>query len=237
VPTEVPVPATGSSSLEIKGLERRSFPRPPWEDMDDGESAGAYRIDVFGPKAFELYGVAVIGMVGFEVDSESAAKDQLQGFWNAWGEALSDIAELALGAGGTATGLAGLAAKAGIITAKLAFGIALIALAVIAVIVLVATAFWAAWAPADLIALDVMHFDASTAWDNTDPKKPLPAETTRAYEDLYNREAAIGVTERALPKDHKKDDFAATWAQEVQYDTPEHGEDASYTLEFRLART
>jgi hypothetical protein len=59
----------------------------------------------------------------------------------------------------------------------------------------------------------------------------------RAYEDPYNREAAIGVTERALPKDHKKDDFAATWAQEVQYDTPEHGEDASYTLEFRLART
>ena len=67
-------------------LERRSFPRPPWEDMDDGESAGAYSIDVWGPRAFELYGVAVIGMVGFEVDSEAAARDQLQGFWNAWGK-------------------------------------------------------------------------------------------------------------------------------------------------------
>lgn len=237
VPTEVPVPATGSSGLEVKDLARRSFPREPWEDMDDGESSGGYSIDIFGPKAFELYGVAVIGMVGFEVDSESAARDQLQGFWNAWGKALSDIVSVALGAGGTATGLAGLAAKAGLITAKLARSVALIALAVIAVVVFVATAFWAAWAPADLIALDIMHFDASKAWDNTDPKKPLPGPTTRAYEDPYNGESAISVTELALPKDHKKGDAAATWIQEVQYDTPEHGEDASYTLEFRLART
>lgn len=85
-----------------------------------------------------------------------------------------------------------------------------------------------------------MHFDASTAWDNTDPKKPLPAETTRVYEDPYDDSlgsSLIAVTERALPKDHKKGDAAATWIQEVHYDTPEHGEDASYTLEFRLART
>jgi hypothetical protein len=40
-----------------------------------------------------------------------------------------------------------------------------------------------------------------------------------------------------LPKDGAIDEAAATWIQEVQYDTPEHGEDASYPLEFRLART
>jgi hypothetical protein len=233
VPTG-PVPATGASGIEIKNLERRSFPREPWEDMDDGESAGTYSIDIFGPKAFELYGVVVIGMVGFEVDSESAARDQLQGFWNAWGEALSSVVGIAFGAGGIATGIAGLLVK--VVGFAVALTIGLIALAVIAAITLIATAFWAAWAPADLIALDIMHFDASTAWDNTDPKKPLPGETTRAYEDPYNGEVAIGVTERALPKDHKKEEAAATWVQEVQYDTPEHGEDASYTLEFRLAR-
>lgn len=233
VPTG-PVPATGTSSIEIKSLERRSFPRAPWEDMDDGESAGNYSIDIFGPKAFELYGVAVIGMIGFEVDSESAAREQLQGFWNAWGEALSSIVGLALGAGGITTSIAGMLVK--VVGFAVALTIAVIALAVIAAITLIATAFWAAWAPADLIALDIMHFDASTAWENTDPKKPLPGETTRAYEDPYNGEVAIGVTERALPKDHKKGDAAATWVQEVQYDTPEHGEDASYTLEFRLAR-
>ena len=237
VPKEVPVPPSGSSGLEVKGLERRSFPRVAWEDMDDHEGAGAYNVDIWGPKAFELYGVAVIGMVGFEVDDEDAAKDQLQGFWNAWGKALSDVAGVAFGAGGTATGLAGLAAKAGIITAKLAFSAALIALAVIAAVVLIATAFWASWAPADLIALDIMHFDAETAWDRTDPTKALPPPTTRAYEDPYDGESAIGVTEFAGPKEFKMGDAAATYVQFVQYDTPEQGEDASYTLEFRLART
>ena len=47
----------------------------------------------------------------------------------------------------------------------------------------------------------------------------------------------MNVTERALPKDHKPGDAAATWIQEVQYDTPEEGDDSSYTLEFRLARS
>jgi hypothetical protein len=234
VPTG-PVPVTGAAGLEIRDIERRSFPRGPWDDMDDGESAGSYNIDIFGPKAFELYGVVVIGMVGFEVDSESAARDQLQGFWNAWGEALRSVVAIAFAAGGITTGIAGLLVK--VVGVATALTIGLVALAVIAVITLVATAFWASWAPADLIALDIMHFDASTAWDNTDPKKALPGETTRAYEDPYNGESAIFVTERALPKDHKKGDAAATWAQEVQYDTPEHGEDASYTLQFRLARS
>lgn len=236
VPTEVPVPATGSSAIEIKDVERRSFPRAPWEDMDDGESAGSYSIDIFGPKAFELYGVAVVGIVGFEVDSESAARDQLQGFWNAWGQALSSIAGVALGAGGTVSGLANLAVKAGVVAAKVAFSVALIALAVVAAILLVATVFWAAWAPADLIALDIMHFEAATAWAKTDPRRPLPAETTRAYGNPYDEEVAVSVTERALPKDHTPGDAAATWSQEIRYDTPEDGEDSSYTLLFRLAR-
>lgn len=47
----------------------------------------------------------------------------------------------------------------------------------------------------------------------------------------------ITATETALPKDHKPGDAAAASAHEVQYDTPEDGEDASYTLEFRMART
>jgi hypothetical protein len=205
--------------------------------MDDGESAGAYSRDIFGPAAFELYGVAVIAIVGFEVDSEAAARDQLQGFWNAWGEALKSVVAVALGTEGTVTGLASLAEKAGIITAKLAFSVAIIALAVIAAITLVATAFWAAWAPADLIALDIFHFDALTAWDNTDPKKVLPAETQRQFTDSNDSDNVVTVTERALPKLHKPGDAAATWVQENQYDSPEDGEDASYTLEFRLARS
>ena len=237
IPNSVPVPSSGASGLEIRNLDRKSFPRGPWEDMDDGESAGSYRSDIFGPAAFELYGVVVIAMIGFEVDSESAARDQLQGFWNAWGEALTSVVVVALGTEGTATGLADLAEKAGIIKAKLAFSVALIALVVIAAIALIGTALWAAWAPADLIALDIFHLDALTAWDNTDPKKPLPSETQRQFADSNDSDNLITVTERALPKLYSSGDAAATWIQENQYDTPEDGEDASYTLEFRFSRS
>ncbi len=237
VPKNVPVPPIGASALELRDIERRSFPRPPWEDMDDGESAGAYRIDVFGPKAFELYGVAVIGVVGFEVDSESAARDQLQGFWNAWGHALGEIASAAFGLSGTVTGMGELAVKAGLLAAKVALTIVVVAVAIIVVVVLIATAFWAAWAPADLIALDVMAFDAATAWDRTEPKTPLPPPARRSYGSPYDDEVLLTVWEAALPKLHLPGDAAATWVQEVHYDTPEEGEDASYMLEFRLARS
>lgn len=237
VPKEVPVPTTGASALELKMLERRSFPRPPWEDMDDGESAGAYSIDVWGPRAFELYGVAVIGIVGFEVDSEASARDQLQGFWNAWGKALTEVATVAISGAGLIEAIAKF-------VVGVTITVALIILAVVAAVVLICTAFWAAWAPADLIALDVMHFDASNAWDRADPMKPLPPPTTRLFDDPYadagvsaQGSVLITVTETPLPRDHKKGDAAATWIQEVQYDTPEHGEDASYMLEFRMART
>jgi hypothetical protein len=237
VPNAVPVPPTGASGLQLKNVERRSFPRAPWENMDDGESAAGYSQDVFGPAAFELYGVVVASIIGFEVDGESAARDQLQGFWNAWGHALTEVMGIAVGAEGTATGLASLAAKAKIITAGLAFSVALIALAVIAAITLVGTALWAAWAPADLIALDIFHFDALSAWDKTDPTKALPSEIHRQFQDANDSDNLISVTERPLPKLHSPGDAAATWLQENQYDTPDDGEDASYTLEFRLARS
>jgi hypothetical protein len=237
VPSEVPVPSSGASSLELRDLDRRSFPRGAWEDMDDGESAGAYSIDIFGPKPFLLGGVVVVGMVGFEVDSEDAAKDQLKGFWNAWATALKAVVSVALGAEGTATGLAGLAAKAGLITARLALSVALIALAVIAAVTLIATALWAAWAPADLIALDIMSFDSSTSWDKTDPAKALPPASVREFGDPDDGDNTVSIREYPLPKLAKPGDAAATWVEGVLYETPDDGEDASYTLEFNLART
>ncbi len=237
VPNSIPVPAVGASGLKLQNLDRRSFPREPWEDMDDGESAGAYRTDVWGPAAFELYGVAVVAIVGFEVDSEAAARDQLQGFWNAWGEALTDVVNVAVTGEGIATGILGIAVKAGIIAAKLALTIALIALAVIAAITLIATALWAAWAPADLIALDIFHLDALSAWDATDPKVPLPATQNRQFGDPEDDDNIVSVTEYPLPKIFTPGDAAATWVQGNLYETPDDGEDASYTVEFRLARS
>ncbi|MGG1662490.1 hypothetical protein [Brevibacillus sp. NRS-1366] len=229
VPNAVPVPPAGASGLEIKMIDRKSFPRPPWEDMDDGESSGAYNRDIFGPASFELYGVRVIAILGFEVDSESAARDQLQGFWDAWVHVLKDVVSLAVSGEGLVAALAKLV--------NVALSTALIALAVVAALTLISTALWAAWAPADLIALDIFHLDALTAWNKTDPGKPLPAEAVRQFTDSNDSDNVVTVTERALTKLHNLGDAAATWVQENQYDTPEDGEDASYTLEFRLARS
>jgi hypothetical protein len=106
--------------------------------MDDGESAGAFSVDIWGSKPFEL-GVAVFGLVGYEVDSEDAANQQLQGFWNAWRYALKEVIGVAMGMSATGTGVAELAVKAGLIAAKAALTAVLIAVAVIAVVMIVVT--------------------------------------------------------------------------------------------------
>jgi hypothetical protein len=74
-----------------------------------------------------------------------------------------------------------------------------------------------------------------------DPKKSLPPDNTRIFDDETGRESfsatgqnLIVVTERALPKIYKPGDAAATWVQENDYDAKE--EDANYTLQFRLAK-
>jgi hypothetical protein len=117
-------------------------------------------------------------------------------------------------------------------------------LAVIAGIILVSVIFWSSWAPADLIALDLMGLDALSAWERTDPEKTLPPDVSRLFADdiggggvVAQGSVLITVTEQAKPKIHKTGDATATWVQENTYDTPEHGEDASYTLEFRLAKS
>lgn len=221
--------------IELRPLDKREFPRDPWSDMDSGEDAGAYKIDIFGPKSFERSGVAAISIVGFEVDSESAARDQLQGFANAYWEALKSIYQIALAGEGLASYIS--------ILAKATLSQAIAALAIIAAIVLVALVFWASWAPADLIALDLIALDATSAWTMTDPGVPLPAPTWRFFADETGREsiAATGsrlvtITETPRPKLHKPNDKDAVWIQENQYDTPEESEDSSYMLEFRLGR-
>lgn len=214
------VPATGTSSVTLN-VERKSFPRGPWDDMDSGESAGSYSRDIFGPKAFELYGVAVVAIVGYEVDSESAAREQLENFGEAFAYALKEIATVAIGGEALITSILKIAAG-------VSLSITLIVLGVVAALVLIGVCFWAAWAPADLIALDLFALDAISAWENTDPKKILPAE-----QKLQIGEVDISV--RPSQKIYTAGDAAATWVAEHQYETPD-GEESNYVLEFKLAR-
>lgn len=214
------VPATGTSPVTLT-VERKSFPRDPWDDMDSGESAGSYSRDIFGPKAFELYGVAVIAIIGYEVDSESAARKQLENFGEAFAYALKEIATIAIGGEALITSILKIAVG-------VSLSITLIVLGVVAALVLVGVAFWASWAPADLIALDLFALDATTAWENTDPKKILPAEQKM-------RIGEVNVTVQPSPKIYTAGDAAATWVVAHQYETPD-GEESNYVLEFKLAK-
>jgi hypothetical protein len=65
----------------------------------------------------------------------------------------------------------------------------------------------------------------------------LPPPSSRSFGDPNDDDNVVSVSERPLPKDYKQGDAAAGWVQENQYDTPEDGEDASYALVFRLARS
>ena len=95
VPSKLPLDVEGITTFRVKEITRKPFPRAPWEDMDDNESV-THICDIFGPGSFELHGVVAVAIVGFEIDSEAAARDQLQGFWNAYFEAFKSIAELSL---------------------------------------------------------------------------------------------------------------------------------------------
>ncbi|OAS86950.1 MULTISPECIES: hypothetical protein [Metabacillus] len=241
VPNKIPLDLEGGTAFRVEEISRKPFPREPWEDMDEGESAN-YNHNIFGPGPFQLNGVVAIAFVGLEVDSEDAASEQLQGFWNAYFEAFKAVAEVTLGLGGPGlvTTLAEILKEAGLVAAKAAVSAAIAILAYIAAITLITMGLWAVWAPADLIALDIFYLDGLTAWEYTDSKKPLPYETKRQFGPVESddNEVLITVTQRALQKRGNPGEATATWVQENQYDAKHDGEDfASYVLEFRLTRT
>ena len=231
VANKVPLDLGGPTTVQVKDIARKPIPRAPWENMDDGEPA-TYAFDILGPDfSFELNGVVAIAIVGFEVDSEDAARDQLQGFWEAYFEALKSIAELAVSTVGLGVALAGL------IGGPIALAVAAAVAAYIAGIVLIAIGLWAVWAPADLIALDVFCLDAQSAFDSTSARKPLPSDTKRQFGGEFDdNDVLVRVTQRVLPKIPSGSE--ATWVQENQYDAQHDGEEfASYALEFRMTRT
>jgi hypothetical protein len=233
VADKVPLDTEQATGVQIKDISRRPFPRAPWEDMFKGKPA-TYVCDIFGPGPFGLNGVVAVAIVGFEIDSESAARDQLQGFWNAYFEALKSIAEVALSAVGLGVSLAGL------IGGPVALAAAAVIAGYIAALTLVALGFWAVWAPADLIALDIFAIDGMSAWDKTDATRPLPGESVREIRrEFDDNSVLVRTTQRPLPRKPKnKDELVVTYVQENQYDAHHDGDlFARYALEFRLTRS
>lgn len=238
IPNEMP------KGLRVKDHVHISLDRAAWEDVDDGEQVQSLTT-IFGPRAFELGGVAVIAIVGFEVDSEAAAREQLQGFSDAFFKAVKGWAQLSLGVVEDELGLdfAGILGDAGAGTGATAFaslvttGASMMA-AYVAAVVLATSALWAAWAPADMIALDLFTLNAREASDRTDAAKILPADMFRQFGGVFDdTDVLVKITERALPKSEPAGS-AATWRHEIQYDARHDGDEfSSYVLRFRLKRS
>jgi hypothetical protein len=217
------------NATPIQDVYRREFPRSEWEGMEDGKVT-TYACDIWGPAAFEREGVVCVAIIGLEVDSESAAREQLQGWLNAYIEGLKAIADAAFSLESSSVGLANLAVKAGVATARTAFTASLIAAGVIAGLTLISVGFWAAWAPAELVALDIFTLDAATAADHTDPQRALPAISVRQFSGY---DTLVTTTQRALPKRGNPAELFVAWTQENEYATSE----SRYVLEFGLTQT
>ncbi len=214
IPASMP---SGKHTLSpVKHVE---FNRDAWDDMDSGEDAGAYSAD-FWNGSFQR-GLMVVGLIGFEVDSESAAKDQLRDFGSAYVHYLESIWQAAIAAEGTAASIAKM------ISLTLTQG--LIVLAVVAALILIVGLFWAAWAPADRIAVDLITLDARKAWDLTSPHHQFPPVERYQFEE---------VTTTHNPKP-KAPDTPSTVRHIVEhrYVTPEDGEDSDYGITFQLTRS
>ncbi|MEN4011502.1 MAG: hypothetical protein ROW48_05670 [Bellilinea sp.] len=214
------VPAAMPSGKHTLGpVKHVEFDRGAWDDMDSGEDSGSYSADIWNG-SFNR-GVVAAGLIGFEVDSEAAARDQIRDFGSAFAHYLENVWAGAIAAEGAAASIAKM------ISLTLTQG--LIALAAIAAVILIVGLFWAAWAPADRIAVDLMIMDARAAWDLTSPRGQLPPVERYQFEE-------VSTSHNPRPKGP---DTPSTvrYVVEHRYTTPEDGEDSDYGITFQLTRS
>jgi hypothetical protein len=111
IPSTQPITAEHAELL-LAPLEHREFPRDDWGDIEPGAQV-RNGLTIWGPEVFHLHGVVCVSLVGFEVDSEDAAREQLQGFGRAFSKALLAVTGEALGIAGAASSVIERAVKAG----------------------------------------------------------------------------------------------------------------------------
>lgn len=195
-----------------------AFDRGAWDDMDSGEAAGSFSVDFHNGK-FPRGGVVAVGLMGLEVDSEDAAKEQIRSYGGAFLLYLEKVWAAALATEGIVATLAKIA--------SLTLTQAIWALVVVAVVILVIGLFWAGWAPADPIAQDMFVLSAAAAFDLTNVKTPLGPETARQMNEIH-------VTHRPRDKVALPLSAAAVYTEEHRYRSED--EDSTYRLMIRHKR-
>ena len=220
-------PNEPTGEIAVRSIDHVVYDRGSWSSMS-AHKDGGIGLSLFNGR-FELGGIVCVGIVGLEVDDEDAAKEQMHGFGEGFTKALLAVTIGALAGAGSVNSFKDEIAKAG---ADIGSGTAVaIAGAIAAAAVFTGVCLWAAWAPADLIGLDVMVFDALTADKMTDPTVPLPGGTERSWRNPDEAEWIV-VRERPQAKSGPSGSTRLTWNQENEYLSPD--ENSRYTLRFAL---
>lgn len=158
-------------------------------DVDSGEWIPFSAGDVFNGKfqiSGQYSGAFAMSVIGLEVDSESAAKEQIDNFGAAFADFMGEFF----------AGLWGVGAN--VIESLLKYGLLTAGLLVVAIATIIATViglFYAAWAPADPIGLDYVALDAVSLFDLTNPQTPLPDSIAKQI-DEYNALLVNGVDKK-----------------------------------------
>jgi hypothetical protein len=231
-------------------LTHIDFPRGPWSDMSAGKEVvyagglpaptlwdGSFSLDPPGRDGtLDLHrdGVIAVTMLGFEVDSEAAANEDIVSWWGAFAKAMTTIGEVVLGGGAAAGGLASLAEKAGVSVSVSADAIPYVlgAAAYAGAITVVCAGLWAAWAPADLVGVDVFFLDVLTAVHEVSPDLPVPSPTERSWR--VDGDWMV-VRDRPQPKKGDPGESRMTWVNSTEYLSPKT--DSRYVLDFYLRQT
>ena len=152
--------------------EHYSFdiPRHPWNDMDSGEPTRSKYVAEFYNDIVPFNGAISIGLLAYEVDSESAAEKNMEKWEEAFGLYLKEVAT-AVGLIGGAAGASGVSVKD--VIGKLGVTNSIYLAIFIAVVVLVTGLFWSLWAPADRVFEDIIILNSSDLYQLTDATEPL----------------------------------------------------------------
>jgi hypothetical protein len=187
------------------------------EDVDSGDW-----VPVTGQPLFaEALGrnLLVIGVIGLEVDNEEAAKKQIDDFWEIWKLYMQEFYTV-LGTLGL-----GIAVEKAIETG--AFSVWGYAAGAIFLVILVGGLFYAAWAPADLLAYDAMVFSSRQLYELTDH---IPSHAPQ-FADLAEIDV-ITIAINPLPKKPVAGGVSVYGEQRL-YSNPDEGSDYRFTYNFQ----
>jgi hypothetical protein len=225
-----------SATLEMPKADTTvQFPSPPQanvisimtaEDVDTGEAITFPPATLFQDTLSRK--VVAIGILGLEVDAEDRAREQFDDFTKAWGAYwLKWYSMLAYG---PATGVLTVAIEK-VVANHLPWAamspLGWVA-AFVLVVVVVASLIYAAWAPADPIALDLLTYTERQLFDMTDANLNVVPEPT------WQRIAQLHMTSESGKKTPVPGGYASTYSERRHYHSTH--ENSRYSLVYRFKR-